>query len=402
MTPWLAIIGLGEDGLAGLTPAARALVEGAEVLVGGERHLAHAAGVPAAERLTWESPLTQTLDAIGLRRGRRVTVLATGDPMWYGIGVALAQRFAAAEMTIVPAPSAFALACARLGWPLAEATTLTLHGRPLDLLNAHLGEGVRLLILCEDGGTPARVAARLTAAGFGPSRLVALERMGGPGESRRESAAATWSGDRTDDLTTLAVECRADPGARALAAVPGLPDDAFRHDGQITKREVRAATLAALAPSPGQLLWDVGAGCGSIAIEWLRADRRNRAIAVERSPERCRMIAANAAALGVPGLRILEAEAPASLAGLAAPHAVFVGGGVTTPGLVDACWAPLAAGGRLVANVVTAEGEAALVAHRAALGGTLTRIAVARALPLGSHLGWRPLLPVTQLAAVKP
>jgi precorrin-6Y C5,15-methyltransferase (decarboxylating) len=405
MIPWLAVVGLGEDGLPGLSPAARALVEGAEVLVGGARHLAHlahVARVPAAERLTWDSPLSRTLEAIAARRGRRVTVLATGDPLWYGIGVALAKRFAPEEMTVIPAPSAFSLAAARLGWPLAETTTLTLHGRPLALLTPHLADGARLLVLCEDGRTPAQVAAQLTRLGFGGSALIALARMGGAGETRTEAAAARWGATRTDDLVTLAIDCRADPGARPLAPVPGLPDEAFRHDGQLTKREVRAATLAALAPHAGELLWDVGAGCGSIAVEWLRADRRNRAVAIERSADRCRMIAANAEALGVPGLRVVEGEAPAALAGLDPPHAVFVGGGILTPGLVDACWRALPSGGRVVANVVTVEGEAALVEARARLGGALARIAVARAEPLGAHLGWRPMMPVTQLSAVKP
>ncbi len=402
MTPWLAVVGLGEDGLPGLSPVARALVEGAEVLVGGERHLAHAGAVPVAERLTWGTPLRATLDAIAGHRGRRVTVLATGDPLWYGIGVALARRFAPDEMTIMPAPSAFSLACARLGWALADATTVTLHGRPLDLLNLHVADGARLLILCEDGTTPAKVAARLTELGFGPSRLVALGHMGGAAEDRHEDLAEAWSRPRTADLTTLAVTCRAGACARTLARVPGLPDDAFRHDGQLTKREVRAATLALLTPGPGERLWDVGAGCGSIAIEWLRADRRNGAVAIERSADRCRMIAANAATLGVPDLAIVTGEAPAALDRLAPPHAVFVGGGSHVPGLLEACWRVLPSRGRLVANAVTVEGEAALIGFHRATGGHLGRIAVTRAEPLGPHLAWRPLLPVTQFAAVKP
>jgi precorrin-6Y C5,15-methyltransferase (decarboxylating) len=398
---WLAVVGLGEDGLDGLAPAARVLVAGAETLVGGARHLALAGPRDGVETLTWQAPLSLTLDAIAARRGRRVTVLATGDPMWFGIGVALAKRFGRDEMTVVPAPSAFSLACARLGWALAETACLTLHGRPLALLNAHLAPGARLLLLAEDGGTAAEVAALLVAAGYGASTVTALARMGGPREKRTDATADSWGGRRVDDLNTIALDLVAGRGARALACAPGLPDEAFAHDGQITKREVRAATISALGPLPGQTLWDVGAGAGSIAIEWLRSARGARAIAIERAPDRARTIAANAAALGVPGLRVVEGEAPAALAGLDAPDAVFVGGGVV-PSLLGAGWAALGSGGRLVANAVTVGGEAALIGFRAAHGGTLTRIAVSRAEPLGDGLTWRALAPVTQLRAVKP
>lgn len=398
---WLAVVGLGEDGLDGLAPAARTLVARAETLVGGARHLALAAPGPGVETLTWQAPLSLTLDAIAARRGRRVTVLATGDPMWFGIGVALAKRFAADAMTVIPAPGAFSLACARLGWPLAETVCLTLHGRPLALVNAHLAPGARLLLLAEDGGTAPALASHLTAAGFGASTMTALEHMGGPREARREATAAAWGARCGADLATLAVHLVADAGARVLAPVPGLPDDAFVHDGQITKREVRAATLAALGPLPGHVLWDVGAGAGSVAIEWMRGARGVRAVAIEREPSRARAIAANAATLGVPGLAIVEGAAPEALAGLEPPDAVFVGGGVRAD-LLAACWAALKPGGRLVANAVTVESEAAVAAFRAAHDGTLARIAISRAEPLGDGLVWRALAPVTQMRAVKP
>ncbi len=295
-------------------------------------------------------------EIVGLR-GTPVCVLATGDPMFFGIGVTLAKRVSVDEMTILPAPSAFSLACARLGWPLAEVETLTLHGRPLALINGYIQPGARLLILSNDGATPCQVAGVLRERGYGESRLSVFEHMGGDKERCIEATAADWAQDRVADLNTLAVACIADPGAAHLPRVPGLPDDAFAHDGQLTKREVRAATLAALAPAPGQLLWDVGAGCGSIAIEWLRAAPNARAIAIERDAARRALIEANAATLGVPRLEIVAGVAPAALGGLAAPDAVFIGGGVADAALVEACWRALRLGGRLVANVVTVEGE---------------------------------------------
>jgi precorrin-6Y C5,15-methyltransferase (decarboxylating) len=400
MTRWLAVVGIGEDGLAGLSPVARTLVETAEVLVGGARHLAM---VPAgdAELLLWGRPLDRTIDDIAARRGRRVAVLASGDPLWYGVGAVLAHRFPSDEMTVLPQPGAFSLAAARLCWPLAACAAISLHARPLDGLRLHLAPGRRVLALSEDGGTPAAVAALLTALGWGPSRLTVLSRLGGPREAIVCGEAQCWGGRRVPDLNTLAIECRAGPGAKPLPRLAGLPDDAFEHDGQLTKREVRAATLAALAPLPGETLWDIGAGCGSVAIEWLRSGEGLAAIAIERDPARSALIARNAAALGVSGLRILAAAAPAALAGLPPPDAVFVGGGIGAPGLLPTLWAELPAGGRLVANVVTTEGEARVLDWHRHHGGSLTRIAVSRAEPAGRRHLWRALAPVTQLAVRK-
>ena len=401
MAKWLAIIGIGEDGLAGLSGAARALLDGAETLVGGARHLAM---VPddGRERMVWSRPLDDFVDQVERRRGRPVCVLATGDPMCFGIGVTLARRIPLAEMTIIPGVSAYSLACARLGWPLAEIDTLTLHGRPVALINCYLQPGARLLILSHDGGTPGEVARSLDRQGFGPSRLIVLEHMGGAAERMIATTAAEWRDNSVADLNTLAVEVIAVPGAAIRPRVPGLPDDAFAHDGQITKREVRCATIALLAPAPGQLLWDVGAGCGSIAIEWARGARGARAIAVERNPERVRLIADNAVSLGVPEIEVIAAAAPASLAGLAPPDAVFIGGGATDDGVFEACWEALSPGGRLAANAVTVEGEQALFGWRGRVGGDLTRIAVSHAEPLGGLTGWRPQMSVTQFRAVKP
>jgi len=400
MSRWLTIIGLGEDGLEGLTPAARKLVERAETLVGGERHLAK---VPngTAERLRWASPLKLTIDEILRRRERRVVVLATGDPLWFGIGVTLLRAVPAEEIWIVPGVSAFALACARLGWPLADVECLTLHGRSFAFLNGVVAPGAKLLLLSHDGATPLAVAKALTALGYGPSRLTVLEHMGSADERHLTGIAESWTAGETLALNTIAVECIPGHDAVVRARVPGLPDDAFRHDGQLTKREVRAATIAALAPTPGQLMWDVGAGCGSVAIEWLRSHRTLAAVAVERDVGRCAMINENAAALGVPHLELVEGQAPAALTELAPPDAVFIGGGLTTAGSVERCWQALKPRGRLVANAVTVEGETRLFALRAEIGGELTRIAISRAEPIGPYTGWRPHMPVTQLAATK-
>jgi precorrin-6Y C5,15-methyltransferase (decarboxylating) len=398
--PWLSIIGIGEDGVAGLVPAARALIETAEALVGGVRHLGM---VPdyGAERIPWERPLAATIDAIEARRGARVAVLATGDPMWYGIGVTLSRRFPREEMTILPHLSAFSLAAARLEWPIADCAAITLHGRPIDSLRLHLAPDRRILVLSEDGGTPRAVARLLTELGWGPSRLTVLARLGGSRETMIAGEAHSWDDRRIPDLNTIGVACIPSPGARALPRIAGLPDDAFEHDGQLTKAEVRSATLAALAPLPGQTLWDVGAGCGSIAIEWLRAGEGRSAVAIEQDAGRAALIARNAAALGVPELRIVPGSAPEALESLPQPDAVFIGGGVGRAGLLEHVWARLRAGGRLVANVVTAEGEARLLQWHARHGGALTRIAVSRAEPVGPHHLWRPLATVTQLATVK-
>ena len=401
MKPWLAVVGIGEDGLAGLAPVGRTLVETAEMLVGGKRHL-NMVSQGAAKRLLWQRSLDRTIDAIAEHRGRHVTVLASGNPLWYGIGVTLVRRFSRDEMTIVPQPSAFSLAAARLGWPVADCMAISLHGRPLDTLRLHLAPSRRILALSENGDTPRAVAQLLTAHGWGPSRLVVLAHLGGPNEAVVEDKAQFWCNRRVADLNTIAIECRGTPGAWALPLFAGLPDDAFEHDGQLTKREVRAATLAALVPLPGETLWDVGAGCGSIAIEWLRAGAGRSAIAIERIPARVAAIARNASSLGVPGLRIITGTAPDALEGLPIPDAIFAGGGIGGSYLLSVLWRKLRSGGRLVANVVTTEGEAQLLDWHRSHGGALTRIAVSRAEPIGPRHLWRSLAPVTQLAVTKP
>jgi len=401
MKPWLAIVGIGEDGLRGLNTAAHTFIETAEILVGGERHLAL---VPSgnAERLTWRRPLSDTIGMIAARRGRRVVVLASGDPLWFGVGAVLALHFPVDEMTILPHPGAFSLVAARLGWAIADCAVLSLHGRPLDTLRLHLAPRRRLLLLSEDGTTPRAVAHLLTELGWGRSGLTVFEHLGGSNEAMLCEEARHWGERRVADLNTIALECRAGTEARPLSRLAGLPDDAFEHDGQLTKREVRAMTLAALAPLPGERLWDIGAGCGSIAIEWLRSTEGGDAVAIERNPERAAMIARNAASLGVPGLSIVLGTVPQAFAGLASPDAVFIGGGIADPELLLAGWDVLQPGGRLVANIVSLAGERVLLDWQARHGGSLTRIAVSHAAPLGMQEAWRPQLPVTQLAAIKP
>ncbi|MBK1667835.1 cobalamin biosynthesis bifunctional protein CbiET [Rhodovibrio sodomensis] len=398
----IEVVGIGEDGWDGLAPAARRIVEAADLLVGGDRHLALVPDT-GAQRLAWPKPLTDAFDTLDRRSAAGpVVVLATGNPLWYGVANLLVRRFGAERVRVRPQSSAFDLACARLGWAQADVDTLTLHGRPPALIQPFVQPGARLLLLSEGRETPGQVAEVLTRRGFGPSKLAVLAHLGGAEERIVAGTAENWDPGEIADLNVVAVHCRPGAGAQVLSTAPGLPDDAFQHDGQLTKREVRAATLAALRPGPEQHLWDVGAGCGSVGIEWMRAARGATATAVEPRQKRLAMIADNALALGTPGLEIVAGRAPDDLAGLDAPDAVFVGGGVHAGDILPACWQALKPGGRLVANAVTLEGEAALLAWHAEHGGELTRLQVSRADPIGPYHGWRPLMAVTQLTAAKP
>ena len=398
---WLSIVGIGEDGREGLSGAAAAALDAARVVYGGRRHL-ELAGPLDAECRPWPSPISEAYPQILARRGEPTCLLATGDPFHYGIGAEIARLVPAQEIAAYPQPSAFSLACARLGWPLAESACLTLHGRALERILPHLQPGARLLVLSWDGATPAAVAGLMAERGFGRSVLTVLEAMGGPRERIRQASAAGFDLADIAPLNTLAVAVAADPGARILPLAPGLDDGLFENDGQLTKSEIRALTLARLAPRLGEILWDVGAGAGSVGIEWMLRHPSLRAVAIEAEPERAERIARNARALGVPDLVLVEGEAPLALAGLPAPDAVFVGGGVSDEGLLPALCEALKPGGRLVANAVTLEGEAALLAAFARLGGSLRKLSVARAGAVGGLHAWRPAMPVTQWAWVKP
>ncbi|MGE8498543.1 MAG: precorrin-6y C5,15-methyltransferase (decarboxylating) subunit CbiE [Pseudomonas sp.] len=400
MQPWLTLVGIGEDGYAGLGKAARRALLDAACIVGAPRQLALLPHCLTATREAWPSPFD--LQPVLARRGSPVCVLASGDPMFYGVGASLARHLSSDELRVLPAPSSVSLAASRLGWPLQEVTVLSLVARPLAALNAQLFPGARLLLLSNDGTTPAAVAALLRERGFGASRLTVLEHLGGPLERRVDGLASSWEHVAVADLNLLAVECQADAEARLLPLTVGLRDELYRHDGQLTKRDVRAVTLARLAPMPGELLWDVGAGCGSIGIEWMRAHPLCRAIAIEADAGRQAHIQHNRDALGVPALQLVAGRAPEALAGLPAPDAIFIGGGVTNPGVLQQCWDALKPGGRLLANAVTLQSEAALVTWREQVGGELTRLVVAQAQPLGSFDTWRSALPITLLDVRKP
>lgn len=398
---WLSVVGIGEDGLVGLSPIARSLFDSAKVIVGGDRHLAMLSQSDRREKLVWTSPIEHSIEEIIRRRGQSVCVLASGDPMCYGIGITLTRCIPLSEMTVIPAPSAFSLACALLGWSLTEVELLSLCGREPALLNAFLYPNARLLILSAGKQTPKTVAEILTKQGYGKSEAIVLEHMGGDRERIVKGVAANWEATDIADLNAIAVTCRADSDTIPRSRMAGLPDAAYHHDGQLTKKEIRAITLAALAPLPGQLLWDVGAGCGSIGIEWMRSHARCRAIAIEHNSKRFQYIADNAATLGVPHLQIVAGEAPIILKDLPQPDAIFIGGGLTVDGLLETCWSALPSGGRLVANAVTVESEQKLFQWQGKAGGELTRIAISRAEPVGKFLGWKAIAPVTQWVVVK-
>lgn len=403
---WLDVIGIGADGAQGLGADLRKVIQDAHLVVGGRRHLAMVEGLGAGERVAWSSPMDATLERLTAQRGRPpAVVLASGDPLWFGIGRLLLQRFNASELRFHPAVSALQLAAARLGWPIADCVCLSLHGRPLAGLLRYVAPGRRLLVLTADGTSPAAIGELLAGAGNGHAMLTVLEHLGAPDENRVSFRAREAAARRFADLNTLGIELEAGAAGRALSQ--GLPDDAYIHDGQLTKQEMRAVTLAQLAPRPGERLWDIGAGAGSIAIEWLLAgrscpDRPLTAVAVEARPERLAMLIENAHRIGVPELEVIEGKAPDVLPGGAAPHAIFIGGGVAEPALIDLCLDRLAAGGRLVVNAVTLGGEARLLDLRRRHGGELARIAISHAEGLGRTLGWNAKAPVTQWVFTRP
>jgi len=395
MSAWLTIIGIGDDGVEGLTPSARTVLNAAKIVVGSQRIL-EVAELGDIETHRWTSPIEDMLKQIAAWRGRNVVVLATGDPMHYGVGATLTRFFPPGEMAILPAPSAFSLAAARLGWALQDVEMVSLHGRPASLIHQFLHPGAKIITLTAGGETIEEVAQILKARGFEDSKLTVLEHMGGPFERSVLLTACECGSQDFADFNTLAIECIAGQNAKLLPLVPGLPDDAFSHDGQLTKREVRAITLSALGPAPGALLWDVGAGCGSIAIEWMRAARGARAIAFEQNQSRIKRIAENSVALGTGGLEVVAGDVNETLQGHASPVAIFIGGAVTCNSVFDTCWQALAPGGRLVANAVTLEGEAALIAHHQAHGGELVRIDISHVENIGTRRAFNPRRAVIQ------
>lgn len=390
---WLTIVGIGEDGVASLSAAAQTAVKQADVLIGGARHHALVKDVEA-RRLNWPSPFDAMIESIEKLRGKQVCVLVTGDPVWYSAGAKIAAHFRPEEICIHPHISAFQLAAARMGWRLQDTVTLTVHGRPVQAIVPEFTPGAKLIVLAQDCDTPGQIAQLLVQQGFASSEIAALSHMDGPDETRFDGTADSWSG-KPADFHTLCIECIANSGTSLLPRGPGLPDDAFEHDGKMTKSEIRAVTLSRLAPGPGELLWDIGCGCGSVAIEWMRMARGARAVGLDPHGERRAMAGRNAVKLGVPDLHLVDTVAPDGLAELETPDAVFIGGGLSTE-TIAACLERLKPHGRLVANAVTLESELVLTTCHERHGGTLTRLSVARAEPVGGFHGWKPFMPVTQ------
>jgi len=395
-------LGIGEDGIDGLSPVARLLLGQAGLVVGGARHLALAEPLIRGQRMVWPIPMASGVSQILARRPLPVAVLASGDPFSDGVGVMLAEAVPVGEFVSIPAPSAYSLALSRLGWAARRTASISFCGRPLAPLAPLLQPARKIIGLSADAATPAAVAAFLRERGFGPSLLHVMEALGGPRERIRTAAAQHFDLAGGDRLNLVAIEVVPGPDARVIPLSTGLPDEMFEHDGQITKREIRAVTLAALSPRAGEVLWDVGCGSGSVAIEWMLRHPENLAYGVESDPERAARIARNAASLGVPGLHLVPGRAPEALAGLPSPDAVFLGGGAHLSGAIEASWHALRPGGRMVANAVVIETEAALFAARERFGGTLTRLSVERLDNIGALHGFRPGMTVTQWSAVKP
>jgi len=398
-TPWFDVIGIGEDGLDGLSASALQKLAEAEVIVGGDRHHKLASN-ETATRIVWPSPFNAMIDEIKSHKGKRIVILVTGDPLWYSVGARILKAIPKEEVTFHPQLSAFQWASARMGWSLADCDTLTIHGRADSQIIPYLAPRARLLVLTQNAQSPAAVAVLLTERGFGKSQMTVLAALGGSHEERFDGLAETWA-HVVPDFHTLAVECVAGQETKWYPRTSGLPDDAFIHDGQMTKRVIRAASVSALAPFQDALLWDVGAGCGSVAIEWMRGARGARAIAIEPNASRIEMIRENAVQLGAEKIKIVEGTAPEDLQGLSEPDAIFIGGGLTTDVVFETCWQKLRTGGRLVANAVTVESEVKLCALHKQHGGELTRISVQQVEPVGKFQGWKPLMPVTQWEVVK-
>jgi precorrin-6Y C5,15-methyltransferase (decarboxylating) len=400
-SPWLSIVGLGEDGIEGLSDAARQAIAEAAFIVGGARHLA-LAGPTKAAQLAWPSPLQDAFPAILARRGQPVVILATGDPFFHGVGSLITAEVAIEECKVFPAASAYTLAASKLGWAGQDCQRISLHGRCLERIIPLLHPGSCILALSWDGTTPQKLAALLVEKGFGASQITVLEALGGAREKIRNSKADNFTIEQIDALNTVALEVIGDSGARPIPFTPGLPDDWFEHDGQITKREIRAVTLSSLRPLRGQLLWDVGAGSGSIGIEWMLSDPTCRAIAIELRADRAARLRRNALALGVPDLSIVESEAPKAFANLPPPDAVFIGGGATDKDMIDEALQRLKPRGRLVINAVTLETQALLIDQQRRRGGDLVQLSIARMDEVGAFHALRPAMAVLQWVWTKP
>ncbi|CBL46215.1 Precorrin-6y methyltransferase [gamma proteobacterium HdN1] len=400
---WLSIIGVGAGGLNTLIPAARAAIAEAEIVFGAPRQLELVAGAIRGVAHPWPTPFDAEFHAVRNARdaGKKVCVLASGDPFYFGVGASLSRHISADEFAVFPAPSSLSFAAARLGWALQSVAVVSLLVSTVSVLRGFLQRGARILILAPNGSKPAEVARYLVSQGFGDSVVHVLENLDADCEAIYH-AKADEIGDREfASLNVIALEIRSTEQARILPLAGALEDDCFEHDGQITKQEIRALTLTALAPKRGDLLWDVGAGSGSVGISWLLADPSLRAIAIEKHPDRVARIRRNASQLGVPALSVIEGNVNDQLQYLPTPQAIFIGGGGSQAEVMHSCEQRLAVGGRLVANGVTLEMQAILQAQHQRLGGRLTRIAIEHAGNLGNMSCWRPALPVVQWVWVK-
>lgn len=405
MSKWITVIGVGADGMASMTEEARRMIGAAALLVGGARHqdmVADSELAQGAERLTWSCGIAAAMDEIEKWRGKPVVVLASGDPMNYGAGSTLARHFDPADISVIPYPGAFSLACARMVWSLPDVVTMTVHGRAFAALNLYLRPNARIVVLSWNGETPGVLAGLLCDKGFAASRITVFSDMGAENEQQFSGTAGDWPHENVPDLNTVCIECIADTDAVCWPRTPGLPEAAYEHDSQITKREVRAVTVAHLSPQPGEMLWDVGAGSGSVAIEWLRAVDGAHAYAIESDDERSDRISRNADSLGVPHLGVVMGRAPEALTNLPDPDKVFVGGGVSAPNVLETCWDRLGAGGLLVSNAVTLEAQQRLMAFGAGIGAEFTRLSAARSGSVGKLTTMRPMMEVLQLVARKP
>ena len=410
---WLRIIGIGEDGWDDLAADSKELLYEAEIVFGGERHLKMIPEDWEGERIVWPSPIRDAVTKIVSWRpaesgsGKIVAVMASGDQLCYGIAAKLLRHLPIEEIWIKPALTTFSLICSRVGWSLPDVETLTIHGRPVEMLHPFVQPGAKLLVLNKDEGSPKQTAKLLNARGFGKSRITVLEHLGGIKERQFSGKADSWNHPEGATLNAMALECIPESNATILSRIPGLPDEAFFHDGQLTKREIRAVSLSRLMPVVDQVLWDVGAGCGSVAIEWMRTSPRCRAVAIEKSKSRLKLIKQNSQELGVPMLQIISGSAPEVLGDLPAPDAVFIGGGLSSGNLLETCWNALKPGGRLVANAVTLEGEQKLLqwqnknSGKSGASGDLTRLSISRAEKIGRFQGWKEIRSVIQLAVIK-
>jgi len=410
---WLCVIGIGEDGWDDLSADARDLLYESEIVLGGERHLKMLPKDWEGERIVWSSPIREAVSKIVSWRPedsasvQKVAIMASGDPLCYGIATKLLRHLPIEEIWIKPALTTFSLMCSRIGWSLPDVETLTIHGRPLEMLHPFVQPGAKLLVLSKGEESPEQAAKLLCARGFGKSIITVLEHLGGRKERQFSGPADSWNHPEGAALNAMAIECIPESNATILSRIPGLPDEAFFHDGQLTKREIRAVSLSRLMPVVDQVLWDVGAGCGSVAIEWMRTSPRCRAVAIEKSKSRLKLIEQNSQELGVPMLRIVPGSAPEVLADLPAPDAIFIGGGLSSGNLLQTCWNALKPGGRLVANAVTLEGEQKLLqwknenAGKSGANGDLTRLSISRAEKIGKFQGWKEMRSVIQLVVIK-